>query len=44
MKIEAKREAVKGVYSGEKWKTKVDEMTDEQVTAIYSRLKGQGKV
>ncbi len=39
-----KRDAVKGAYKGEKWKLKVDNMTDDQVTAIYIRLKGQGKV
>lgn len=39
-----KREAVKGAYPGKKWKDKVDLMTDDQVTAIYIRLKAQGKV
>jgi hypothetical protein len=44
MKIEKKREAVREAYSGEKWKDKVDKMSDDQITAIYIRLKTQGKV
>lgn len=44
MKIDEKREALKGAYSGDKWINKVKDMTDDQVTAIYLRLKGQGKV
>lgn len=46
----AQREAVKGAYrnlNGQpapKWATKVNHMTDEQVTAVYLRLKKQGKV
>lgn len=44
MKVEQKRKAVRQAYPSDKWKKKVDEMTDDQVTAIYIRLKGQGKV
>lgn len=44
MKIDQKREALKGAYSGERWIKKVEKMSDDQVTAIYSRLKAQGKV
>ncbi len=52
MNIEQKRAAVKGAYSGinrpksssDKWSAKVDKMSDAQVTAIYLRLKNQGKL
>lgn len=46
MKIDKKREQLKGAYpgSGEKWAKKVDNMTDDQVAAMYLRLKDQGKV
>jgi hypothetical protein len=44
MNTNQKREAVKGAYSGDKWKQKVDNMSDDQITAIYIRLKAQGKV
>ena len=46
MKIEKKREALKDAYpgSGEKWAKKVDNMTDTEVSAMYLRLKDQGKV
>jgi hypothetical protein len=44
MKIDQKREALKGAYSGEKWIVKVDKMSDEQIIAVYNRLKSQGKV
>ena len=39
-----KREVLKRVYSGQKWQRKVDNMADDQVTAIYLRLKTQGKI
>lgn len=42
MRINAKRDAVRGAYSGKKWEEKVDLMPDEQILAIYSRLKHQG--
>lgn len=46
MKVEKKREALKGAYpnAGQKWHEKIDNMTDDQVTAMYLRLKNQGKV
>lgn len=44
MRIQQKRDAVKGAYSGQKWKDKVDLMSDDQILAIYIRLKHQGKV
>lgn len=44
MNTDQKRDAVRGAYSGDKWKKKVDDMSDDQVTAIYIRLKAQGKV
>lgn len=37
------RAAVAGVYSGRKWKRKVDHMTDNQVTAIYLDFLKKGK-
>ena len=37
-------EELKKAYSGEKWTAKVDKMSDSQVTAIYIRLKAQGKL
>jgi hypothetical protein len=44
MKVEKKREALKGAYPGKKWADKVDDMSDDQVIALYLRFKGQGKV
>lgn len=44
MKIQQKREALKGAYPGKKWAEKVDNMSDSQVTAMYMRLKSQAKV
>jgi hypothetical protein len=38
------REAVKAAYPSKKWSVKVDKMDDDQVAAIYLRLKAQGKV
>ncbi len=38
------REAVKAAYPGPKWADKVKHMTDEQVIAVYFRLKRNGKV
>lgn len=40
----SKREALKGVYPGQRWKEKVAKMPEAQVTAIYLNLKSQGKV
>lgn len=38
------REQVKQAYPGKAWHAKVGKMTDNQVFAIYSRLKRQGKI
>jgi hypothetical protein len=44
------REAIKGAYldldgkPSKKWTSKVDQMDDGQVIAVYMRLKKQGKV
>lgn len=42
--VAQKREAVKGAYFGPGWKKKVDKMSDEQVIAVYLRLKNQQKI
>lgn len=44
MTVDKQREALKSVYSGRRWVQKVDHMTNEQVTAIYLRLKMQNKL
>lgn len=41
---EAKRQAVMGAYSGKGWQDKVKKMSDEQVIAIFLRLKAQNKL
>lgn len=38
------REALKKVYTGKEWQKKVNKMPASQVTAIYLRLKKQGKI
>lgn len=38
------REALKGAFSGRKWTTKVTNMSENQVTAVFLRLKSQNKV
>lgn len=38
------REALKGAYSGPAWLKRVDKMPESQVTAVYLRLKSQGKI
>ena len=38
------KEALLAVYPGEAWKQRVQKMTTAQITAIYLRLKGQGKI
>jgi hypothetical protein len=41
----SQREAIKQAYPHSKtWLAKVDKMPESQVTAIYLRLKGQGKI
>lgn len=39
-----KRIAVAEAYPGKKWKEKVTRMTEDQITAIWFRLRKQGKV
>lgn len=39
-----KRNELKQAYSGRTWATKVDKMNEQQVAAVYLRLKAQGKV
>ncbi len=38
------REAVKGAYRSLRWKKRIDNMSDNQVLAIYMRLRTQGKI
>jgi hypothetical protein len=40
----SKRELIKQAYPTKTWQAKVDKMPESQVTAIYLRLKGQGKI
>lgn len=41
---EIQKEAILKVYSGEDWKKRLQKMKPNQVTAIYLRLQGQGKI
>lgn len=38
------RVAVRAAYPGERWSKRVNNMSDSQITAVYLRLKSQGKV
>lgn len=38
------RELIKAVYPNKHWAKRVDEMSDEQVIAVYMRLKAQGAI
>lgn len=38
------QEALLSVYPGDAWKQKVKKMPAAQISAIYLRLKGQGKI
>lgn len=38
------KEALLAVYPGDAWRQRVQKMTAAQITAIYLRLKGQGKI
>lgn len=42
--ILAKRNMVMHAYPGRAWQTKVKNMTDSQIIAVYLRLKSQNKV
>lgn len=44
MTITQRRANLKTVYLSDKWSQKVDQMSDNQVIAIYNRLQGQGKL
>ena len=39
-----KRDAVKNAYPSRKWHTRVNGMTEQQVTAIYMRLRQQNVI
>lgn len=43
MGSQMEREAVKKI-GGSAWRAKVDKMPDNQITAIYIRLKSEGKI
>jgi len=38
------REQVKAAYPNPKWAQKVNDMSDNQVIAVYKRLRIQGKI
>lgn len=38
------RAAVSAAYSGKQWHEKVRKMPDDQIIAIYKRLKAQNKI
>lgn len=42
--IQKQREAVLKIGRGPDWPTKVAKMSEAQITAIYIRLKSQGKL
>lgn len=44
MTTEQKREAIRAAYPGRKWAQKVNAMTEDQVVAVYLRLKQQNKI
>lgn len=44
MAAEAERQALLKVYKSQKWANKVKKMRDDQVVAIYLRLKSQNKL
>lgn len=44
MSITKMREALKKVYSSDKWVQRVNHMSETQVEAIYLRLKQQNKL
>jgi hypothetical protein len=41
---EAKRQMLIAKYKGDKWKRKVTKMTDDQVVAIFLRLRQDNKI
>lgn len=44
MDVRQMREELLKFYTTQSWKEKQQKMTDAQITAIYLRLKGQGKL
>lgn len=44
MNTEQMRAALISAYSGVAWKNKVKKMPEDQVQAVYLRLKAQGRV
>ena len=42
--ISKKREAVMGAYPNATWKNKVKLMSDQQIVAVYLRLKNAGRI
>lgn len=41
---EMRRIAVAGAYPGDRWRAKVAKMPEDQILAIYLRLKKAGKI
>jgi hypothetical protein len=39
-----RREKVKSAYKSSAWSARVDKMSDSQITAVYLRLRSEGKV
>jgi hypothetical protein len=44
MTVAQRRVALKKAYPGTKWADRVDQMSDEQVVAVYIRLQQQKKL
>ena len=44
MTVGEMRLAISKVYDGQKWKDKVRDMSDSQVTAIYHKMIGSGQI
>ena len=42
--VQIKREALYKAYSGAAWREKVKAMPEDQVVAVYLRLKNQNKI
>lgn len=40
----SQREELKRAYPNKKWAEKVDKMPEDQVVAVYMRLRQQGKI
>lgn len=44
MTVDEMREKVKEAYNGDRWKRKVQYMSDDQIIAIFYRLKSKGQI